>query len=64
MSGGMSLFQSQLRSAVQEAQRTRELARPAAAPSERTSRPAEVLSRLAGGEITVDEAIHALELAP
>jgi hypothetical protein len=63
MSGGMSLFQSQLRSAVQEAQLTREPARPASA-SERASAPAEVLSRLACGEITVDEAIHALDLAP
>jgi hypothetical protein len=64
MSQARALFQSHLREAVHAAQ-------AAAAPSshpqpggECAASRVEVLARLARGEITIDQALHALERAP
>jgi hypothetical protein len=59
---GMTMFRSQLRSAVREAQLADAPPDPVAAESQRPA--AELLRRLARGEITLDEAIRALEPAP
>ena len=63
MSGGMTMFLSQLRSAVREAQLADAPPHPVAA-NRLPESPAELLRRLARGEITLDEAIRALEPAP
>ena len=64
MSGGVALFQSELRSALRAAQLATAPAHAVASAGERASAPREARGRSAYGRTAANDLIQTLELAP